>query len=168
MQEVSEISPAKNTRAFAMKAFVLDVDGVLTDGMMHYTSDGKAMKVFGPDDHEALNLIKDKIKIAFVTGDWRGFPITKKRIEDMGYTVTLIQGPENRAKWIEENFGLKETIYMGDSFMDADFFKLVGYSICPADGFYKAINAADYVTYHKAGHRAVAEAVMHIKERYGL
>ena len=31
--------------------FILDVDGVITDGQMTYDKHGKKYKVFGPDDH---------------------------------------------------------------------------------------------------------------------
>jgi len=39
------------------KCFILDVDGVMTTGQFFYTEDGKTMKVFGPDDHNALTLL---------------------------------------------------------------------------------------------------------------
>ena len=32
------------------KVFILDVDGVLTDGCFYYSIDGKVLKKFGPDD----------------------------------------------------------------------------------------------------------------------
>ena len=41
------------------KAFLLDVDGVMTTGQFAYTADGKAMKIFGPDDNDALSLLKN-------------------------------------------------------------------------------------------------------------
>ena len=34
------------------KCFILDVDGVMTTGNFLYTSEGKAMKIFGPDDND--------------------------------------------------------------------------------------------------------------------
>ena len=37
-----------------MKNFILDVDGVMTTGQFFYTAGGKVMKVFGPDDSDAL------------------------------------------------------------------------------------------------------------------
>jgi len=39
-----------------LKHFVLDVDGILTDGRYYYAPEGKAMKIFGADDHDALRL----------------------------------------------------------------------------------------------------------------
>ena len=43
------------------KAFVLDVDGVMTDGRFYYNIEGKVIKIFGPDDHDALTLLKPYI-----------------------------------------------------------------------------------------------------------
>ena len=33
-----------------LKTFIVDVDGVLTDGKFYYSSEGKLMKKFGPHD----------------------------------------------------------------------------------------------------------------------
>jgi 3-deoxy-D-manno-octulosonate 8-phosphate phosphatase (KDO 8-P phosphatase) len=149
-----------------MKAFVIDVDGVLTDGKMHYSKEGKVMKVFGADDHDALNMIRDKINIHFVTADKIGFPISFRRVvDDMGFPLHFVK-MQDRAEWIDEKFGLGNTIYMGDGVLDPSVFDKVGYSICPADGFYQTREVADYVTQHSGGDRAVAEACMHIKEKF--
>ena len=37
--------------------FIFDVDGVLSDGKFYYSVDGKVLKVFGPDDHDALQIV---------------------------------------------------------------------------------------------------------------
>ncbi len=150
-----------------MKAFVVDVDGCLTDGQMWYSRKGKMYKAFGADDHDALNLIRGKIEILFVTADSLGWEISLKRIEDMGFHMDFLPMSE-RVKFIARTFGLAETIYMGDGILDPPIFEKVGYSICPADGFYLTREKANYVTRHKGGHRAVAEACMHIKEKFGL
>jgi len=60
------------------KNFILDVDGVFTDGKFHYSADGKVFKIFGDADNDALSMIKNKLHIEMVSGDKRGFPITKK------------------------------------------------------------------------------------------
>ena len=43
------------------KVFILDVDGVLTDGGFYYSSEGKVLKKFGPDDNDALKLLEPYI-----------------------------------------------------------------------------------------------------------
>ena len=60
------------------KVFILDVDGVMTTGQFIYTKNGKIAKIFGPDDHDALSLIKEFVEVRFVTGDKKGFEISKK------------------------------------------------------------------------------------------
>ena len=149
-----------------MKAFVIDVDGCLTDGGMWYTKDGKVMKAFGVDDHDGLRLLEGKLDIYFVTADYLGFEIAKRRIEvDMGFPLALVPMVK-RPIWIRERWMLSEVIYMGDGILDGDIFEQVGYSICPSVGFYLTKKKASYVTQHNGGHRAVAEACLHIKERF--
>ena len=57
-----------------MKVFILDVDGVMTTGQFIYTKEGKQMKIFGPDDNDALGLLKPFIEIRFISADKKGFP----------------------------------------------------------------------------------------------
>ena len=84
------------------KFFVLDVDGVMTTGHFFYTKSGKVMKIFGPDDHDALLLLKKHLKIHFITSDKKGFSITKKRIQDdMGFPLHFIN-TSKRVSWIKK------------------------------------------------------------------
>ena len=52
----------------SFKAFILDVDGVMTNGQSLYSEAGKQMKIFGPDDNDGLRLLNPYLKIRFVTG----------------------------------------------------------------------------------------------------
>ena len=62
-----------------MKYFILDVDGVLTTGQFLYSSDGKVMKVFGPDDNESLGLLQKYDNIIYNRGQG-GFEISKNEL----------------------------------------------------------------------------------------
>lgn len=150
-----------------IKNFVLDVDGVLTDGKFHYTAKGKVMKVFGPDDADALLLLKPHLNICFVTGDKKGFEITRKRVEtDMEFPLHLVSTFE-RVKWLEDNgMNLEETVYMGDGIFDPMVFEKVAYGIAPANAFYFTKERASYVTPSRGGDSAVAEACLHIAEKF--
>ncbi|MCR4322475.1 MAG: HAD hydrolase family protein [Candidatus Azambacteria bacterium] len=156
----------ENDQRGKIKNFILDVDGVLTDGSYYYTEQGKVMKRFGPDDHDALILLKPYINIHMVTGDKKGFPITKKRVaDDMKFPLDLVSTFE-RVKWMQERFDLAETIYMGDGIFDVAVFAKVAYSIAPANAFYIAKQKANFVTLSQGGSSAVAEACMHILEKF--
>lgn len=148
------------------KVFIIDVDGVMTTGQFFYSAEGKVMKVFGADDNDALSLLKQHIKIIFVTGDKKGFEISKKRIvDDMGYELELVSTIE-RVQWISTHYNPQEVIYMGDGIFDHYVFRKVGYGIATDNSDVNAKEYADYVTERTGGNRAVAEACLHIMEEF--
>jgi len=145
---------------------ILDVDGVMTTGQLGYTESGKTMKIFGPDDHDGLSLLKNYIEIRFVTGDKTGFNISKRRIvDDMKFELDLVSTIK-RSEWISEKYPLDQVIYMGDGIFDHYVFKKVGYSIATANSDFLAKDTADFVTNRNGGDRAVAEACLHILEKF--
>ena len=148
------------------KVFILDTDGVITTGQFFYTAEGKAMKVFGPDDNDALSLLKPYLETRFVTGDKKGYPISKKRIsDDMKFQLDLVS-TIHRVEWIKERYNLAEVIYMGDGIFDHYVMQRVGYSIAPANADKLTASKANYVTKRSGGDRAVAEACLHILEEF--
>lgn len=101
-----------------------------------------------------------------VTGDKRGFDISKKRVEeDMGYKISLVS-TFDRLKWISKRFDLEQTVYMGDGIFDPLVFKGVNYSVCPNNGFYNTKKYADYVTKSNGAEGAVAEAILHVLDKF--
>lgn len=156
----------KNNKKKQMKHLVLDVDGVFTTGQFLYTVDGKFAKVFGPHDSDGIKLIKKYLDVQVITADHRGFKITQKRIEeDMGLKLSLVK-EEDRLDWFKKNCDLEKTIYVGDGIFDAKVFEIMSYSIAPNSAFYLAKEKANYVTRHNAGEGAVAEACLHIMEKF--
>lgn len=147
------------------KVFVLDIDGVLTDGGFYYTAEGKVMKKFGADDNDALSLLRPYLEIIFVTGDKRGFEISSKRVADMHFQLELVSTIK-RIDWIKEKYNPQEVIYMGDGIFDHYVMKEVGYSIATADSDSHAKKYACYITERTGGKRAVSEACLHIMEKF--
>ncbi|MBF0624221.1 MAG: HAD hydrolase family protein [Magnetococcales bacterium] len=148
------------------KAFILDVDGVMTTGQFYYSEEGKLYKVFGPDDNDGLGLLKPHLEIRFISGDVRGFPITRKRIvEDMGYPLDQVS-TTHRIDWIRQHYDPKQVIFMGDGIFDGHVLLEVGYGIAPANADPNAKRCAKFVTERRGGDRAVAEACLHILEKF--
>ncbi|MFH0712194.1 MAG: HAD hydrolase family protein [archaeon] len=143
--------------------FVLDIDGVMTTGQFLYSKDGKEYKIFGAHDADGLKLIKDKVNIFFITADKTGFPISKKRIDDMGYPIELVAEQE-RYSYIKEKFGFENTIFMGDGIFDAPIIKACKIGIAPANARIEAKRAADFVTVPKSGEGAVCDACIRINK----
>lgn len=147
------------------RAFVLDVDGVLTDGGFYYTSEGKVMKKFGADDSDALSLLRPYMDILFVTGDRRGIEISRRRVEDMHFELHLVSTIK-RIDWIKERYNPMDVVYMGDGIFDHYVMMEVGYAIATVDADSNAKKYADYVTQRIGGRRAVAEACLHLMEKF--
>ena len=151
---------------FSPRVALFDVDGVLSSGQFLYTESGKVMKVFGPDDNDALSLLKPYVDIQFVTGDKKGWAITEKRVaKDMKYPLHLVS-TIRRIDWIAQRWNPKEVIYMGDGIFDHYVFEQVGYAISTANGDPLTKSKADYVTQRNGAERAVAEAALHILEKF--
>ena len=149
-----------------IKNFIIDVDGTLSGDFFIYSKNGKQYKLFGPDDSDALNILKKFLKIKFISADKRGFSITKKRINDMGFQVNLVGKKGSRLNWLQENYNLNNTIYMGDSFTDIPIFKKIKYSIAPGNSFYLCKKFSNYTTKHNSASRSIAEACDHILKKF--
>jgi len=157
---------SKVKKKITPKIFILDVDGVMTDGKFIYSEKGKIQKSFGPDDHDGLSLISEFMKIRFITGDKRGFKISKKRITNhMKFKLDLVSTVK-RLDWIKQRYKLNEVVYMGDGLMDILVMNKVLYSICPANGNDLTKKYSNFTTKRSGGDRAVAEACLHLLNKF--
>lgn len=146
--------------------FILDVDGVMTTGQFLYSSEGKQLKIFGPDDSDALSLLADFLEIRFISSDKRGFQISQARVSrDMGFQLDLVPST-GRVDWILNQYRPELVIYMGDGFYDSLVMQKVGYAIAPSNADAHTKTFAHYTTTRPGGDRAVSEACVHVFERF--
>ena len=150
------------------KRFIMDVDGVLNDGMLYWGHDGKPFKAFGNYDHDGLKLLRDHLSIEFVSADENGWPITYNRItEHMKFPVTMVK-EKDRLNWVLSKGDPSETIFMGDGPYDAKIFPHVGLSIAPAQAWRTAKERASYVTERVGGEGAVMDACVYVMDKLGI
>lgn len=150
------------------KRFIMDVDGVLNDGMLYWGQDGKPFKAFGNYDHDGLKLLRSHIDIEFVSADENGWPITHNRIvEHMKFPLTMVK-EKDRLNWVLSKGNPSETVFMGDGPYDAKIFPHVGLSIAPAQAWRTAIANATYVTPREGGKGAVMDACVYIMDKMGI
>ena len=146
---------------------ISDVDGCLTDGKFIYTVDGKVAKTFGPHDADGVKLLKSLgVDVIFISADKRGFPITKKRIEDMNCEIYNIS-EKDRLKWIEDKYEDYEIIiFFGDGIYDAKVADVVNVFIAPMNARPEAKNVATHVTDHCGGDGAFLDLALYVKKYY--
>lgn len=139
--------------------FILDVDGVFTDGTFYYSSGGKVMKKFGPHDSDGIKLIRarTKVKVFAISADHRGFEITRSRMDDMGIPLTLV-AEDDRYDYLKNTYPKEKTAFMGDGPSDAKFIAECRFGIAPRNGVEECKKNARFVTGRCGGDGAVYEA----------
>ena len=151
------------------KRFILDVDGVMTDGKLYWDAMGqKPFKAFGTYDTDGLKVLREYIDIQFISADTVGFDVTASRVRDyLGFPLTIVKEHE-RLQWVLSQGNPSETIFMGDGPHDAAVLRAVGFGIAPSQAYITAIQAADYVTQQAGGSGAVMAACVMIMNKMGI
>lgn len=140
------------------KVLICDCDGILTNGNLGYTKNGKMYKTYGCHDHEMINLLTlFGWEIIFVTNDKGGFTITDERIKDMGCSVYKAT-PKERKEMVE-NFSSNGYIvaFFGDSPSDLPAAMLADYRYTTANCFEPIKEYFHFVSKSEGGHGGFAE-----------
>ncbi|MEN8141380.1 MAG: HAD hydrolase family protein [Thermodesulfobacteriota bacterium] len=170
LRERAEARVKREERGFAWKAslpkaakvrlFILDVDGVLTDGSITYSDEGLELKTFNSRDGFGLNLVRQAgVEVAIITA--RTSQALVRRCQDLKIDQ-LHQGQRNKVAVFEKmiaDLGLKpdEVAYMGDDWLDLPLLSRVGFATTVADAVPEMAEAVDYVCRRAGGHGAVRE-----------
>jgi 3-deoxy-D-manno-octulosonate 8-phosphate phosphatase (KDO 8-P phosphatase) len=142
--------------------FISDVDGCLNDGKIYWAADGqKPFKAFGNYDHDGVKLLKNHIKLIFISADKHGWDILKTRIVDHMKCELHYVPEKDRFKFVEY-YGFDKVAYMGDGVYDAKILSSAKLGIAPAQARIEARQAADFVTPSNGGEGAYLDAALHI------
>jgi len=157
---LSEVTEAIIARAKKIKALVLDVDGVMTDGSLMIGDDGQEYKVFHAHDGLGMKLLnKTDVKMAIITG--RTSNVVKIRAET-NHIEHCYQGVEDKGLAFDDlinKLGInpEEAAFMGDDIVDIPAMRKCGLAITVPTA-QSPVNAyAHYVTSSQAGKGAVRE-----------
>jgi 3-deoxy-D-manno-octulosonate 8-phosphate phosphatase (KDO 8-P phosphatase) len=158
------------TRAARIKLVAFDIDGVMTDGGLHYTDDGGELKTFNVQDGLGLKFMQRAgFELAIVTGRTSG--VVAARAADLGIEH-VYQGVANKRTAVGsllEKLGLDwaECAFMGDDVIDLPALTLAGLAIAPANARSIVKEHAHAVTDAAGGHGAVREAIEFILAAQG-
>ena len=113
-----------------IKLLALDVDGVLTDGVIYYGPSGDALKGFSARDGMGITLARMAgLKTAVITG--RRSPMVEQRAKDLhiDYVVQEVQNKLTALQQICADLGisLSDVCYMGDDLNDLPLIQSVGF-----------------------------------------
>jgi 3-deoxy-D-manno-octulosonate 8-phosphate phosphatase (KDO 8-P phosphatase) len=145
-------------RAARVKLMIFDVDGVLTDGGLHYGMEGEIIKRFHVQDGLGIRLLQDfGVQTALITA--RQSPIVLRRATDLGIQHVQ-QGVHDKAEAFEhllEKTGLSETDcgYAGDDLIDLPVMTRVAFAASVPNAHPEVISRAHFVSQSYGGGGAV-------------
>lgn len=149
------------SRAARIRLMAFDIDGVMTDGGLHYTDDGRELKTFNVQDGLGLKLLqRGGIELAIVTGRTSG--VVRARAADLGIDH-VFQGVGDKFAAVAamlEKLGLSwpEVAFMGDDLIDLPAMLHCGLALAPANARAIVKENAHVVTAAGGGRGAVREA----------
>jgi 3-deoxy-D-manno-octulosonate 8-phosphate phosphatase (KDO 8-P phosphatase) len=141
---------------------VLDVDGVLTDGSLIYSSDGEDRKRFSARDGLAIRLLlRAGIHIAVISG--RSSEAVRTRCSELGMRDDLIVvGSSDKSADLDRLLEIlqlsdSEVAAMGDDLPDLPLLGRAAFAVCPSDAAPEVIATCDLVCGSEGGRGAVRE-----------
>jgi len=153
-----------------VKAFVFDVDGVLSTESMNIDSDGGLQRTANTKDGYAIQYaVKKGYPVAIITGGvsqavelrYRGLGVenmymgSKDKIEDFKDLVTRY------------DLNPAEILYMGDDLPDFEVMKQVGIPTCPANAVEQIKSISSYISDKEGGHGCVRDVVEQVLRAHG-
>ncbi|MCA8922854.1 MAG: alpha/beta fold hydrolase [Planctomycetes bacterium] len=163
-------APAALPSVAEVRAVVLDVDGVLTDGGLGYDTAGHEVKRFNVQDGLAIKLLQRAgLKVAWLSG--RGGAAVERRARELGVEHAYLLSGDKLAQLPEvlRALGVKahEVAYMGDDLPDLGVLRSVGFPAAPANACEEVRRVARLVTTARGGEGAVRELAEHLLKAQG-
>ncbi len=152
--------------------FVLDVDGVLTDGSVFVTEAGEQCRTFNTKDGYAIQLaVKCMYRVCIISGGKSEG--VRHRLNSLGVDDVFLGAHiklDIFKKYITDNhIKAANVLYMGDDIPDIDIMKIVALPTCPADSAEEVKAVAQYISPAVGGRgcvRDVIEKVMKVQGKW--
>lgn len=148
----------------------LDVDGVMTDGVIAIDDNGVETKRFHVRDGTGIRMwMKLGYHVAIITG--RSGMAVRHRADELGIKH-VIQGCKDKGAAVAgllESLNLKreQAAMLGDDLPDNSALRAVGYPMAVADAVEPVRRLAKFTTERNGGNGAVREAIEHLLRAKG-
>lgn len=148
------------TRASRLQLMIFDVDGILTDGSLHYGPDGETIKTFNVLDGHGIKLLQQAgIATAIISA--RQSALVAKRAADLGIRH-LFQGVHDKRAAFEHllthtGITAEATGFVGDDVIDLPILLRVGFAASVPNAHAEVRSRVHYITQATGGRGAVRE-----------
>ncbi len=151
-----------------IKAIVLDVDGVMTDGRLGYTG-RDVIKFFDIKDGHAVKLaMRAGLKVGILSG--RSDDANQQRADELALNFRYQGEKDKNAAFTrlldEQGLRAEECLYIGDDLVDIPVIRRAGIGVCVSNAHDEVKKYADWETELCGGRGAVCEVIVRLlKER---
>ena len=150
------------SRCREIRLVLLDVDGVLTDGRLHYDASGDVGRRFHVRDGSAIKLaLAAGLQVGILSG--KTSAAVARRAQDLGLTKVHLGERVKAPAWerILARLGLPEhqVAYMGDDWLDLSVLRRAGLAAAPGDASHEVLEAAHFVARAPGGGGCVRELI---------
>ena len=142
-----------------IQLIIYDFDGVMTDNKVFVFEDGKEAVLCNRSDGLAVKKIKEcGVRQIIVSTETN--PVVRKRAEKLG--IEVIQGVDKKEKIVREfclnnDYDLKNVIFIGNDVNDIEAMKLVGIPVAPSDAYCDVLQVAKIVMKTPGGGGVIRE-----------
>jgi 3-deoxy-D-manno-octulosonate 8-phosphate phosphatase (KDO 8-P phosphatase) len=147
-------------RAARVRLMVFDVDGILTDGSLHFGPEGEVIKTFNVLDGHGIKLLQQSgVATAIISA--RQSPIVARRAADLGIQH-VHQGIHDKRSAFEQllahtNLAPDACGFVGDDVIDLPVLLRAGFAASVANGHPEVRSRVHYVTHASGGRGAARE-----------
>lgn len=154
--------PLKNltSKLQQIKLVITDVDGVLTDGSLFYSTDGMIMKKFFVKDGMAVHLLREHgIKCGIISSDKTDIILRRSERLKLDFAFQDVLNKKEKLFEVCQTMNInKESVaFIGDDVNDIEIIKNVGFSAAPSDAVPEIQKIVDYVCQKPGGMGAFRE-----------
>lgn len=153
-----------------VKAFVFDVDGVLTNGNVLVYPGGELLRTSNMRDGYAfVQAIKNNYPIAVITG---GKSVSlKERFANIGLKEVYLGSKDKKNELIDfcerHQLTLEDVMYMGDDLPDYEVMTMVGMPVCPYDAVPEIRSVSKYISHLKGGEGCARDVIEQVLKVHG-
>lgn len=153
-----------------VKAFIFDVDGVLSQSTLTIGSDGNPLRTSSiKDGYAIVNAIKKGYKIGVITGG--NTDEVRLRCKKLGIK-DIYMGASDKIACLDD-FLLKndlvdaDVMYMGDDIPDYTVMSRIGLPVCPHDAVDEIKRISKYISERNGGEGCVRDVIEQVMRVHG-
>lgn len=156
--------------ASRIKAFIFDVDGVLSATTVQLGHDGMPIRTANVRDGYAIKkALKAGYKIAIISGGSSEAVVIRYNILGINDIFMSIKHKlPVMQQWLADN-GLspEDVAFMGDDIPDLPCMRIAGLAACPYDASVEALHTSTFISKYTGGHACVRDLIESVMRAQG-